>query len=238
MKPNKKADTITSNSRVYDESLPFSVFLVRDESSLAKALKIRQSAYQRHVPELARQLGHAERYDGVPGVDIMLAISKLDGEPLGTMRIQTNRHEPLALEGSVVLPEWLQGRRLAEATRLGVSRDPVGRMVKTALFKAYYQYCLAAGVEWMVITARASLVRQYQALLFHDVFADERYVPMQHVGNVPHRILAINVPSVEPTWRERKHPLYDYFFRAQHADIEVTPEVEVPEIEKSAMYAF
>lgn len=204
------------------ERLPFEVRIVQDAGELEKALRIRQSAYGRHVPEFAKSLGEAEQYDYDPGSAVLLAESKLDGEPLGTMRIQTNLYAPLAMEHSVALPEWLQGGSLAEATRLGISRGRVGRLTKTALFKAYYLYCIRAGIDWMVITARSPLDRQYGLLLFQDVFPGRGFIPMQHVGNMPHRVMALKVDSVEPSWKEAEHPLYDFFFHTRHADIRVT----------------
>lgn len=204
-----------------EENLPFTVSLVQDEASLIKAVQMRQSAYGRHVPELARSLNEPEKYDYEPGTAVLLTESKMDGEPLGTMRIQTNRHGPLGLEQSVTLPDWLRGCSLAEATRLGVSRGHIGRLVKTAMFKAYYQYCAQNEIDWMVITGRKPLDRQYDALLFQDVYPEKGFIPMQHVGNIPHRVLALEVEAVQSTWQNADHPLYDFFFHTHHADISV-----------------
>jgi hypothetical protein len=175
------------------------------------------------VPELAQLLREAEAYDHEEGSVVLLAESKLDGAPLGTMRIQTNFHHPLPLEKSVELPDWLHDRGLAEATRLGVTLGRVGHVVKTMLFKAYFLYCMEAEIDWMVITARAPLDRQYDALLFNEVFPGRGYVPMRHVGNIPHRVLALAPKDVEPRWGEVKHPLYGCFFRTQHPDIALQP---------------
>lgn len=207
-----------------NENLPFTIRLVEDENDLGKALQMRQSAYGRHVPELAKQFDKADQYDHEPGTVVLLAESKLDGEPLGTMRIQTNRYTPLALEGSVTLPDWLQGKVLAEATRLGVARGHVGRLVKVALFKAYYQYCRDTGVDWMVIAGRSPLDRQYESLLFEEVFPERGFIPMQHAGNIPHRVMALKVESVEPVWKEAEHKLYDFFFHTRHRDIRVADQ--------------
>ncbi|KAK0338633.1 hypothetical protein LTR94_037787, partial [Friedmanniomyces endolithicus] len=51
---------------------------------------------------------------------VLLAESKLDGTPIGSTRIRTNLYRPLGVEESIVLPDWLQGKRLVEATRLGI----------------------------------------------------------------------------------------------------------------------
>lgn len=203
------------------ENLPFTVRLVLDESHLAKALAIRQSAYGRHLPDLAQRLGAAELCDSDPGAVILLAESKLDGAPLGTMRIQSNRHGPLLLEQSVTLPDWLQGQVLAEATRLGVVGRSEGRLTKTALFKAYFLYCQQTGVDWMVIAGRSPLDRQYEALRFRDVFPEAGFIPMAHAGDIPHRVLAFEIATAEERWRQARHPLYDFVFSTEHPDIQL-----------------
>jgi hypothetical protein len=138
-----------------EELLPFTVRLVRDEDDLSKAVQIRHSAYARHLPDFAETLKSPETADADNGVVVLLAESKLDGSPLGTMRIQTNQFKPLCLEQSVELPSWLTTRPLAEATRLGVTNEKGGRLVTTMLFKAFFQYCQQTGIEWMVIAGRA-----------------------------------------------------------------------------------
>jgi len=213
-----KQDTL-SQARMIEERLPFSVRIARTEKDLDKAVSIRHSAYGRHIPALAALLQKAEASDSEPGSAVLLAESKLDGSPLGTMRIQTNRYRKLAVEQSIELPSWLQGTSQAEATRLGVTNNRMGRLVKTALFKAYYQYCMLEEIDWMVITARSPLDRQYEALLFQDVLPGREFTPMRHVGNIPHRVLALKVDHVEPDWCQARHPLYGFFFHTRHPDI-------------------
>lgn len=213
-------DAPADRSEISVQRLPFTVRVVRQEPQLRKAIAIRQRAYERHLPALGALLREPEAQDRDPGCVVLLAESRLDGEPLGTLRIQTNRHRPLALESSVELPEWLSGASLAEATRLGVAEGRVGRMVKTMLFKALYQYCMAAGIEWMVIGARPPLDRMYQALLFQDVFPGQGAIPLKHAGNLPHRVLAFELETAEARWRAARHPLLDLFVHTSHPDVE------------------
>ena len=204
-----------------EERLPFTVRVATNEGLLRKAVSIRHRAYGRHMPALAELLRLPEGKDGEPGCAVLLAESKLDGEPLGTLRIQTNRNHPLAIEGSVELPEWLAGHTLAEATRLGIAEGRVGRVVKTMLFKALYLYCVEQGIEWMVIGARPPLDRMYEALLFTDVFPAQTYFPLKHGGNIPHRILALDIGAADARWRLAEHPMYDLFINTRHPDIDI-----------------
>jgi hypothetical protein len=203
------------------EPLPFTVRVVQSERQLAKAVSIRQRAYERHVPAFAELLRLPEAKDREPGCVVLVAESKLDGAPLGTLRIQTNRYQPLAIEASVALPDWLSGNVLAEATRLGVTEGGAGSVVKTMLFKALYLYCIDKGIDWIVIAARPPLERMYERLLFSDVFADKTYFPMKHGGNIPHRVLALEIGAADARWRAAKHPMYDLFTRTRHPDIDI-----------------
>jgi hypothetical protein len=203
------------------QRLPFTIGIAADDRELHEAVHIRHAAYARHVPGLAALLRAPEPGDCDEDAAVLLARAKLDGEPLGTLRIQTNRRRPLALERSVALPVQLRHARLAEATRLGVCASRIGRVVKTMLFKAFYLYCRRAGVDWMVIGARAPLDRQYEALLFDDVFPGRGFVPLAHAGNIPHRVLAFEMASAEARWRKAEHPLYGMFCRTQHPDLDL-----------------
>ena len=204
-----------------EERLPFSVRLVRNENDLQKAVHIRHAAYARHLPEFAQTLKTPETADAEKGVVVLLAESKLDGSPLGTMRIQTNEFRPLCLEQSVALPTWLKSLRLAEATRLGVTDEKGGRLVTTMLFKAYYEYCKQIGTEWMVIAGRSPIDKQYARLLFEDVFPGVGYIPLVHAGNLPHRIMSSNVDTAEERWAAARHPLFNFAFRTQHPDLQL-----------------
>lgn len=209
-------------TQVVEELLPFTVRLVGDEAGLQKAVALRYSAYARHLPEFAETLKNAEPADREEGVVILLAESKVDGAALGTMRIHINATKPLPLESSVELPDWMRGEKLAEATRLAVTRDRAGQMVKTVLFKAYFQYCQLQGIDWLVITGRAPIDRQYDRLMFADVFPNLGYIPLKHVGNQPHRIMYFHVGTAQQLWSIAKHSLFNFIFATNHSDINLS----------------
>ena len=220
--------------KMIEEVLPFTVRLVGDDDDLNKAVKVRHSAYSRHLPIFAETLRLPESTDSDEGVVVLLAESKLDGSPLGTMRIQTNEFRPLSVEQSIRLPDWLKGQRLAEATRLGVTDGKGGRLVTTVLFKAFYLYCKLIGIDWMVIAGRAPIDKQYERLLFEDVFPGSGYVPLAHAGNLPHRIMCSRVETAQERWTTAKNPLFNFAFRTFHPDIELG-ERRSPRFSQSAV---
>lgn len=202
------------------ERLPFRVRHATQPHEIEQIAALRHAAYARHLPEFAERLHLPEESDFDAGSTVLFAESKLDNSVLGTMRIQTNRYSALHLEESVTLPDWLQGKSLAEATRLAVTDGSrLARLVKVALFKAYFLYCQEAGIDWMVITARPPLDRQYEALLFQDIMPDGQLVAMKHVGDIPHRLLAFDVNAAERRWIECQHPLFAFMCNISHPDI-------------------
>jgi hypothetical protein len=228
------ASRVSTPAPMKEERLPFRVRLARSEGDVQKAVHVRHSAYARHVPALAEKLLQPEETDYADGVAVLLAESKLDGSPLGTMRIQTNRHQPLSLEQSVALPGWIKGATLAEATRLGVDQGQMGSLAKAVLFKAFYLYCLDAGIDWMVITARRPLDRQYENLMFDDLHPGGGYVPMRHVGNIPHRVMCFEVATAAARWEQARHPLFAFMTQTAHPDIQVAAAPRPESVQPSA----
>ena len=152
---------------------------------------------------------------------MLLAESRLDGSALGSVRIQTNFHQPLHVEGSIELPSWLQGKRLAEVTRLGVAEGRSGRMAKVALMKAMFQFWVRNDIDFAIATGRPPIDRQYEQLLFSDIFEQGALVPLRHVGGISHRVMAFEVDTAEQRWVAAQHPLTNFVFRTHHPDIEI-----------------
>lgn len=228
------------------ERLPFTIRRVASEADLLKAVAVRHAAYARHLPEFAKSLAAPEACDYDSDCVILLAESKLDGSAMGSTRIQTNVQQALHVEDSVELPLWLMTRRLAEVTRLGIGEGRVGRLVKLALIKACFDYCEQQQIEYAVVTGRAPIDRQYEQLLFSDVFPGKGLVPLRHVGNLPHRVMAFEIESGEARWALANHPLLGFFRHTRHPDIDVgdkraararMPAAPVPPIAQGSLFS-
>lgn len=209
-----------------EERLPFTVRLVRNEADLSKAVEIRAAAYGRHMPEFGEKLRTPESIDSEPGVVVLLAESKLDGSPLGTLRIQSNAHMPLKIEQSVDLPRWLRDRPLVEGSRLGIVGGSIGRLVKIVLIKATLQYCAQSDIDWAVVAARAPLDRHYDQMMFEDLFPERGYIPMRHGNNIPHRVLGFDIVAGHQRLVDAAHPLLQFMYHTDHPDIDVAAEPE------------
>ena len=203
------------------ERRPFTVRIVSNETELSKAVSIRADAYGRHMPEFGEKLRIAEETDTEPGVIVLLAESRLDGTPLGTLRIQSNAYKPLKVEQSVSLPRWLRDRPLVEGSRLGIVSGSIGRLVKMVLIKATLQYCEQDGIDWAIVAARAPLDRQYDQMMFEDLFPEQGFIPMRHGNNIPHRVLGFEIDTGHQRLVEARHPLLKFMRYTDHPDIDV-----------------
>lgn len=204
-----------------EERLPFTVRVAQGEEALLKAVAVRHAAYARHLPDLAARLSEPEDIDREPGVVVLLAESKLDGSPLGSARVQSNRFRPLCVEQSVHLPDHLAHGRLAEVTRLGIVGGSVGRLVRIVLIKACFQYCEQQGIEWAIAAGRAPIDRQYEQLLFEDLYPEQGFIPLQHAGNLPHRVMGFEIATGPARWMAARHPLLDFFCHTRHPDVDL-----------------
>lgn len=207
-------------STVVEHELAFRVRVVSHEAELAGVQALRQLAYGRHLPEQAQAFGAADPSDRRPATAIFYAEDKLTGAIVGSARVQSNRHAPLPIEGSIELPEHHRGRMLAEITRLCVMPG-YDHQVRLALVKASHLYCIALQIGGVVAGSRRSLVRLYESLGFDDLYGDERMCPLQHAGGLPHRVLFRDTVTSEGMARERRHADYDFVFRDFHPDIQI-----------------
>jgi len=203
-------------------ALPFVVRPATGPEDLAEAAWMRAEAYGRHLPAFAAGLRTIEAADRSPGTLVLLARSKDDGRPVGTVRLHIDRERPLPIEASVHLPAWLSDAGpLIEPTRLGVEASACGALARTALLKACHLHATALGAAWIVAAARRPLDRMYRGLLFRDVFDGGPPLPMRHIGDLPHRVMALPVRELRAMSESRRHPLHAFFFETTHPDLVV-----------------
>ena len=215
-----KNNTWTSQENLAIESLPF-VIRVASEKDMGKIAALRVSTYGKHLPALAEKLHEPESCDYEPGCEVILAASKMDGSLLGTLRTHANALKPLPLQASIQLPERFHAMRMVEATRLCVISHSNSSLVRSALFKALFQYCHAQNVDLIMAAGRRPIDRIYDALLFSDVAEPGKFYPMAHASGLPHRVMCL--PSAaQSNWAAAQHPLYRFVFETRHADIDLS----------------
>lgn len=215
-----KTTSFTSIENLSTENLPF-VVRIASERDMGKIAALRAATYGKHLPELAGKLRQPEPCDYELGCEVIVAASKMDGSLLGTLRTHTNILKPLPLQASIRLPDSFQGMRMVEATRLCVISHSNSSLVRSALFKALFQYCHAQKVDLIMATGRRPIDRIYDALLFSDVADAGKFYPMAHVNGIPHRVMCLR-SAAQSSWAAAKHPLYRFVYETEHADIDIS----------------
>lgn len=200
------------------QPLPFVVRQACTADDLRRVAQLRANAYGRHLPAFSQSLRSIEAADLSADTVVLLAQSKADGRTIGTVRMQVNRERPLPLQASVALPaSFVDGGPLIEATRLAVESGALGAQACSALLKSAMLHGMAAKAAWIIATARRPLDRVYRSLLFRDVFDQGQPLPMRHVGNLPHHILALPLGEVHAL--SGGHRLAQYMFGTEHPDL-------------------
>lgn len=201
------------------ELLGFTIRVVDNATDLARVRQLRSVAYGHHLPLLAAQFGQADSLDEDPDVVIFCAEDKITGDIVGSCRIQVNRNRPLQIHACIDEPLHLRGLLVSEITRLVVHPSYGDRLVRMALVKACHLHNIATQVAGIYAGSRPALMRQYRSLGFSDLFGDNREVPLNYAGGIPHRILWLDSVRAEADWSGIKHPYYKFVFRMWHPDI-------------------
>ncbi len=208
------------------ELLSFTLRRVDTDRDLLSACKVRALAYGYKVPEYRESMNRPDAIDASPWTTVFLCEDKVSGEAVGTMRVQTRYHDrgELVMERYVELPEHLQKGTRTEVTRLAapIGSDP---FVRLALWKAAYLFSADQGISWIVMSVRKpALVRAYERMGSKDVFPDrsDGFI-LPYVGNMPHRIYALDIDNFYSFWSDSKHPLLEFMTATHHPDILALP---------------
>lgn len=224
--PSPRFSGRPSTGEPLGQSLPVSVRVVRTEEHLGKAVSVRAEAFSRHYPLLRNRLLEPEAEDRQRGNVVLLAENKLTGSPEGSLRIETNLLKPIEFETALPLPERFAGKALAEVRRLSVRAGASSRIVKYALFKALYRYCFATQIDFMMVTAKPPVDKDYTRLGFEEVFEAQTLIRYPSQSDGYFRLLYMDIASVEGRWRASRHPLHAFMFEVHHPDIEVFASVQ------------
>jgi hypothetical protein len=211
----------TNSTGLIEETLPFRVEIA-SRQHLQDVASLRAATYGKHLPTLAATLLQPEPADFARGCEVFVAKSKFDGSLLGTLRTHCNVFNPLPLQSSLDLPERFRGTRMVETTRLCVKGSLGSSIVRSALFKALYQYCIEQNVDWMLAAGRRPIDRIYDSLLFADIDKNNALYPMAHAGGVLHRVMSFSPVEAENLWRINQHPLYRFTCETHHRDIDIS----------------
>lgn len=201
------------------ELLPFRIDTAQSEDDLQMACRARAFAYGKHLPEFGASMKTPDADDLSEDCTVLLAISKLDGSCLGTVRIQTIDTGLLRLEDSFQLPKALKQGKVAEISRLAIPSRANSLALRLMLIKAAYWLCRFNQVERIFFCVRYPVDRQYKRFDLEDVLPAGQFVPMKHIGMIAHRVLWFDSHRIENKWIQTGNPLHQVYFLTHHPDL-------------------
>lgn len=204
----------------HTERLPFRVRLADGQDDLERLVRLRATAYGRHVAGMEQVLALPEEDDLRLDVALIIAECKSSGEVLGSMRLVTNFTRPLHIETEVQLPQQFLRKKLMEAWRLTVRPGPAGRMVTAALYKVLYEASYFSGVDHVLVVARRPVDRLYQAMQFKEALKGQK-IALSNTLGLPHSLYHLPVKDADRLWREAHCALYSFMATVVHPDLEV-----------------
>jgi len=211
------------------QTLSFSLRVAANQDDLLRACQVRSASYGHHLPALSETLAFPDSTDLSPHTSVFLCEDKRTGKPVGTARVQTSTrgNATLPIESCIDLPQPMLRHGRAEITRMA-SAPGADPLVRLALWKAGYLYCLANQAKWLLIGARSpALLRGYKRLGAIELFGDGRMVELSYTGNMPHYVLSFDVIAAERNWFESSHPLFKFMFDTVHADLQLFPPSKI-----------
>lgn len=214
------------------ESFSFSLRPVLTHEDLLRACRVRSLAYGHKVPEYRESMLQPDEIDRSPWTGVYLCEDKISGEAVGTMRVQTTNRggSKLEIEKYVTPPPPYEGSARAEITRLAAvpGSDP---FIRLALWKAGYLHCKENYVRLLMMAVRKpGLIKAYEQMGAKDISAPQA---IHYAGNLPHRIMGLDMLEVEPFWRTAKHPMLAFMVDTIHPDIRTFGTLPLSGIRKS-----
>lgn len=204
------------------QALPFRMRVAKSREDIERICQHRGEAYSRHQPDLVNKLTlHRPEADDLrDDVVLVMAESHEDGSILGSLRLSTNINAPLRFEKEFDLPERFKKRSLLEAGRMVTQNGPMGRMVVPALIKVTSEVSYRAGIDYVMLIARAPLDRMYKAWQFEDLYDGEKVFTSAQPG-VPVTLFFMDIPQVDHRLRAGQCPIYQFMAETHHPDIDI-----------------
>jgi hypothetical protein len=200
--------------------LPFTVHMLKSNADLAKVVRHRAQGYGRRSSALGNALALPEPADArEPGREIIVAKSKMDGAVMGSLRLHINHSEPTNVERAIALPEALAGARIMDASRFCCA---AGHVCRGSLFKAALLYAKSQQVDYFLIATLPRIQPLYESVGFRPLFEGDALHPMPMAENLPHRIMHMNMATLERDVAQYRPAMMDFLFETEHEDIDVS----------------
>jgi hypothetical protein len=206
------------------QQLPFSVVISRDGGTTARLLATRIRAFDRHDHPVKQSHHFQLQLKSDSGV-LITAESKLSGECLGSVRVETNLISPFYFENEISTTDLQENIPSICASRLSVTNATGAALVRLALSKALYLYCHAMQARYVYAFVDSARFRLYRNLGFESVFEGNPDLHLNCHNGVSAKLVRSDVNRLEKNLALSSDSLREFFYDVHHSDIKIFDSV-------------
>jgi hypothetical protein len=207
-----------------NKALPFSVLLARRNDTSARIFATRLRSYGRHNDPLQDSEHFRTQLINDDAV-LISAESKLSGECLGSIRIETNYSKQFYFEQEITTPELTVRNPSICASRLNVTNGRAGSLVRSALCKALYLYAHAVQAEHIYAFVDRPRARLYSRLGFVPAVAGNPELALECHNGLAFQLYKSDVTAFQSYLPSVDAEMFDFVFKTHHPDIKIFSSV-------------
>lgn len=208
-----RPDARGQNALELPDTFPCTVRIARTDADYEKVLSLRRKGFAKF---LGSGVDVRDKYDLLPTSFILLAEDQ-DGNPVGTARFLLRPKGPVETAQYADLSRHSGLDECMEGTKFTIPPFPGSAMTKLAIWKAFYLLALALNTPALMVAARRSARRDYEALLFEDTGIN--FLHPLDAKKRNHTVMLLDLRQAKSRYEAHEHKLYDFFFVKKHPQI-------------------
>lgn len=132
-----------------------------------------------------------------------------DGRWVSSARMVADSGE-FEMERYFDLTQFRERGRCAEINRFAILPDYRGRAVAYAMFRGFYRYAVANGIQFFCIVATPGQnVRMYRSIGFSQIGVTVMYEELHEL----HDAYVLDIEAAQYEWREKRPRISEYFLQ-------------------------
>jgi len=192
-----------------DTQTRFRVRTAKTREDLKKMYDVRWEGYRIYFSNRSEVI---DECDFDPHCTLLIAEDE-NNNMVGTMRILDRRNGRLEIDDHIQLEAIFSEDELqcCEATRFSVPKQPDSKEIKWLLIKAIICYCQLNEVNYIIMSSRPELARDYLTMLFRDA-RDPGIYYHHDLGDTEHHSYILDIPNARDELKRSNPMLHDFFF--------------------------
>ncbi|MDY6834870.1 MAG: hypothetical protein SVY53_08760 [Chloroflexota bacterium] len=143
----------------------------------------------------------------------LLIAEDANNNMVGTIRILDRRMGSIELDAHVPMEALFSGEELhcCEATRFSVPKHVDSKEIKWLLIKSVMCYCHLNGINYIIMSSRPEIARDYHTMRFRDI-GNAGVYHHHDLGDTEHHSYILDIHSARDELKSCNPMLHDFFF--------------------------